>query len=71
MLEEAEENKIVKKESNFDNLVDTTFKLGLSDKEKRQKQALNLPHFEKIDRGEGEGEGGADGACEVQAWGQR
>ena len=52
MLEEAEENKVTQKESNFDNLVDTTFKLGLSDKEKAQRKNLKLPHFEKINRGE-------------------
>ena len=54
-MEEAEENKIVKKETNFDNLVDTTFKLGLSEREKKQKKGVVLPHFEKIDDEEGDG----------------
>lgn len=51
-MEESEENRIVKKETNFDNIVDTTFKLGLSEKEKKQKNNILLPHFEKIDREE-------------------
>lgn len=50
MVEEALENKIIKKETNFDNIVNTTFKLGLKQNEKMQKQNVLLPHFEKIDR---------------------
>jgi hypothetical protein len=52
ILEEAEENKVTQKESNFDNLVNTTFKLGLSEREKNQRKKVALPHFEKIDRGD-------------------
>jgi len=44
------ENKITSKESDFDKIVDTTFKLGMSDKERAQKRNLALPHFDKIDR---------------------
>ena len=32
--------------------MDTTFKLGLSEREKKQKKDIFLPHFEKIDRKE-------------------
>lgn len=52
ILEEATENKVTQKESNFDKLVDTTFKLGLSESEKKQRKNVMLPHFSKIDRGE-------------------
>lgn len=42
----------MKKETNFDNIIDTTFKLGLTETEKKQKNRVLLPHFEKIDRDE-------------------
>jgi len=48
-IEEAHENKIKPKETNFDNIVATTFKLGMSDSDRKNKERIKLPHFEKID----------------------
>lgn len=44
-VEEAEENKVTIKETNFDNIIDSTFKLGHSDLDKKNRTKVLPPHF--------------------------
>ena len=54
---EADENKVVKKETNFDNIVNTTFKLGLSDVDKQNRKKVKPPHFAMQDQQEDDQDG--------------
>jgi len=42
---EADENKVVKKETNFDNIVSSTFKLGLNEVDRENRKKVKPPHF--------------------------